>query len=196
MKLTGKVVTLRPLTIEDAAVTLRWRLSRRARFLNRGARTVEEQRAWIASKERAGELNFIIAYKEQPVGTITLHDIVKTQKRACLGRLLVGEQEKVGAAPVAFEAELLLCDYVFEQLSLHKVHGVVMQDNIAMIRTRLYLGWKQDGVLRDDYFYDGLYKNVLVFSILEDEYWAVCRPKLVGLIELFSRFAQETTRTL
>lgn len=188
MKLAGKLVTLRPLTVEDAAITLRWRLSNRARFLQRGARTVEEQRVWISSKLDADEFNFIIEYKGDPVGMIALHDIIRTHKRATTGRLLVGDQGKVARAPVGFEADLLVCDFAFGQLSLHKIHGPVMQDNTAMIRTRLYLGYKQEGILRDHYLEDGVYKNAVLLSILEHEYQAVCRPKLVQLIELLSKF--------
>jgi RimJ/RimL family protein N-acetyltransferase len=186
MKLTGKLVTLRPLVIEDAAITLGWRLSKRARFQQRGAQTEEEQRAWIASKDRTGELNFIIEFKGEPVGMTALHSISQQNRSAMMGRLLIGEQEKVGSAPVFFETELLLCDYVFYQLKMHKLYGEIMEDNIGMIRSRLYLGYKQDGFLRDHFIFNGSYKNSIAVSLLEDEYRTVCRPKLLGFISLFA----------
>jgi diamine N-acetyltransferase len=186
MKLTGKLVTLRPLVIEDAAITLRWRLSKRAQFLQRGAQTEEEQRAWIASKARTGELNFIIEFKGEPVGMTALQEISEQNRSAIMGRLLIGEAEKVGPAPVFFETEVLLCDYAFDQLKLHKLYGEIMEDNIGMIRTRLYLGYKQDGFLRDHFVFNGSYKGAIVVSLLEDEYRTVCRPKLVRLMVLTS----------
>jgi RimJ/RimL family protein N-acetyltransferase len=186
MRLTGKLVTLRPLVIEDAAITLGWRLSKRARFQQRGAQTEEEQRAWIASKDRTGELNFIIEFKGEPVGMTALHSISQQNRSAMMGRLLIGEQEKVGSAPVFFETELLLCDHVFYQLKMHKLYGEIMEDNIGMIRSRLYLGYKQDGFLRDHFIFNGSYKNSIVVSLLEDEYRTVCRPKLLGFISLFA----------
>lgn len=186
MKLTGKLVTLRPLVAEDAAITLRWRLSKRARFLQRGAQTEEEQRAWIASHDRPGELNYIIEFKGQPVGMTALHDISQQNKSAVIGRLLIGEGEKVGSAPVFFEAELLLCDYAFDQLKLHKIYGHIIEDHVGMVRTRLYFGYKQDGFLRDHYFHDGVYKGAVAVSLLEEEYRTVCRPKLVRLLALLA----------
>jgi RimJ/RimL family protein N-acetyltransferase len=186
VKLTGKLVTLRPLVIEDAAITLRWRLSKRARFLQRGAQTEEEQRAWIASQDRTGELNFIIEFKGEPVGMTALHEISQQNRSAIMGRLLIGEEEKVGSAPVFFETELLLCNYAFDQLKLHKIYGQIMEDNVGMIRTRLYLGYKQDGFLRDHFLHNGVYRGAVMVSLLEDEYRAVCRPKLVQLTSLFS----------
>lgn len=186
MKLEGKIATLRPLTLDDAAVTLRWRLSKRGRFLQRGAQTEEEQRAWIASRDRAADLNFIIEFKGEPVGMSALHDISQQNRSAIMGRLLIGEQDKVGSAPVFFETELLLCDYAFDQLKVHKLYGEIMEDNIGMIRTRLYLGYKQDGTLRDHYLFNGSYKDAIAVSLLEEEYRTVCRPKLVELISLFA----------
>jgi diamine N-acetyltransferase len=178
------------LQVEDAELTLHWRHGQRARFLQRGAQTVEAQQTWIAAREQAGDLNFMIEYDRQPVGMIALLEINLRHKTAQMGRLLIGEPEKVGSAPAAFEADLLLCDYAFDTLGLHKVYGDIMEDNVAMIRTRLYLGYKQDGLLREHYVYDGAYKNTVAVSLLENEYRQTCRPKLVQLIDLFAAASQ------
>ena len=188
MILKGRIVTLRPIALEDAEITLRWRQSPRAKFLQGVTRTIEEQKTWIASKQNSEEFNWIIEYKNKPVGMISLHDINHQHRTAIMGRLLIGEQEKVGTAPVAFEAELLLCDLTFEQLGLHRIYGPIMEDNIGMIRTRLYMGWAQEGIFREHYIYDGNYKNAVMFGLLEDEYRTVYRPKLVQFIRLFSNF--------
>jgi len=176
------------MTQEDAEITLHWRQDQRAKFLKKTSKTVEQQRAWIISREQAGDQNFIMEYRGVPVGAIALVDIDHEHQKVELGRELIGEKSKVGSMPVAFETELLLCDYIFDQLGLHKVWGDVMEDNVGMIKTRLYLGYKQDGVLRDHYIYDGVYKNTIEFSLLEDEYRSICRPKLVQLIEFCSNF--------
>lgn len=186
MILKGSICSLRPITIDDAEVTLRWRLSERAKLMQRGATTVDEQRAWIASKLNTGEINCIIEYENVAVGMLALHDINKRHNSAIYGRLLIGEEEIVGNAPVAFEAELLLCDFAFDQLKVHKICGDVVEDNQPMLKLRTYLGYVQDGILRDALNFDGLYKNVHTFSLLEDEYKTKCRPKLVGLIRLLS----------
>lgn len=186
MILKGKVATLRPLTVEDAEVTFKWRQSDRAKLLQRGAQTVEQQRGWIASKVGTSELNFIMEYRERPVGMIALLDISQAHGSAQMGRLLVGEEQWVGKAPVAFEAELMLCDHAFEVMKLHKVYGDIMEDNHGMLKMRRYLGYSQDGILRHHYNYDGVYKNTVAVSILEEEYRSVCRPKLQQLIAMFS----------
>lgn len=186
MVLTGKITTLRPITIDDAEITLKWRLSNRAKMLQRGAQTIEEQASWIANKLNTDELNFIIEYKNRPVGMIALHDINSTHKSAQMGRLLIGEEEWVDKAPVAFEADLMLCDYAFNVLNMHKLYGDVMEENHGMIKTRLYLGYNKDGVLREHYLSDGVYKNTVAVSLLEEEYRTTCRPKLIQLITILS----------
>jgi len=188
MELKGKFTILRPLTIYDAQITLQWRLSDRARLLNRGAQTVEQQKNWIVVREAAGDLNFIIEYRQSPVGMIALHDISTTHHNAIIGRLLIGEQSVVGNAPVAFEAEVLLLDYVFKTLGLHKISGDIREDNKGVIKLRSYLGYHQDGILRDYIYDNGKYINGIMVSILENEYWKVCRPKLVGMIDLLSKY--------
>lgn len=186
MTLKGKLATLRPITEDDAEITLVWRTGDRAKFLQRGAKTIDEQRAWIVAKLETNEFNFVIEYKEKPVGMIALHDINQTHKSLQMGRLLIGEEQWVGKAPVAFESEILLCDYAFDVLKMHKMYGDVMEDNHGMLKTRAYLGYKQDGILRDHYNYDGVYKNTVAISLLEEEYRSVCRPKLVQLISTLS----------
>ena len=190
MILKGRLATLRPITEDDAKITLAWRQSDRAKLLQRGAQTIDEQRAWIAAKLKTNELNFIIEYKDKPAGMIALHDISQIHKSVQMGRLLVGEEKLVGKVPVAFEADLLLCDYAFDVLKMHKIYGDVMEDNHGMIKTRFYLGYKQDGILRDHYIFDGVYKNTVALSILEEEYRTICRPKLVQLIHTLSRYEQ------
>jgi RimJ/RimL family protein N-acetyltransferase len=187
--LSGSLVTLRPLTVDDAAITLRWRLGGRAKYMQEGARTENDQRAWIAAHaNEPGGYTFIQEYRGAPVGMVALQQIDSVNRSTVMGRLLIGEPELVGTAPVFFESEILLCDFVFDRLEMHKIYGEIMEDNIGMIRTRLYLGYRQDGLLRDHYFVRGAFRNAVAVSLLETEYRRVARPKLVQMISFLSRF--------
>lgn len=190
MILQGKITSLRPITPNDAEITLAWRLGSRAKLMQLGSQTVEQQQAWISAKLMTDELNFIMEYKNRPVGMIALLDINRQHKSIQMGRLLIGEEEFVGQAPVGFEAELLLCDYAFDVLGMHKLYGDVVEDNRSMLKMRLYLGYKQDGFLRDHLNFLGVYKGVHALSLLEDEYRASCRPKLLQLIEMMDKYSK------
>lgn len=185
--MTGSFVTLRPLAVDDAAVTLEWRLGERAAHLRAGARTEAEQRNWIAAHTGSdSEFNFIIEYSGAPVGMVALHDVNNRDRSIVMGRLLIGEPKRVGSAPVFFETELLLCDFAFNELRMHKIYGEIMESNVGMVRTRSFLGYHRDGLLRDHYFHNGEFRNAVVVSLLEDEYRNVCRPKLLQMITLSS----------
>ena len=75
MELHGQYVVLRPLRVDDAELTLTWRLSDRAELLNTGALSVAEQAEWIASRPKT-ELNFVIELRSgKPVGMLSLVSI-------------------------------------------------------------------------------------------------------------------------
>lgn len=186
MILNGNIVRLRPLVEDDAEITLRWRQSDRARFLKRTPKTVQQQREWIVSRATLGDLNFVIEYLGTPVGAISIVDINREYRRCEMGRELIGEREIAGTAPVVWETELLLCDYIFGELGMHQIHGDVMVENTGMIKVRMYLGYHQDGILRDFYVYDGIYKDTVLLSLMDSEYQSVCRPTLKRLIDFCS----------
>jgi len=185
MLLEGRFAKLRPLEIADAQITLKWRLSERAKFLQSGAKTVEQQENWIRDAlNRSNEITYILEFNGMPVGMCAICNINYNHRNCSLERLLIGEKELVGNIPVAFESELLLCDYIFNQMKMHKIYGDIMEDNKDMIKFRKYLGYSFNGVLRDHYIFNGKFKNTLLVSLSEKEYLDKCRPRLIGLIKL------------
>lgn len=188
MILTGQFAKLRPIAVTDAAITLKWRLSDRAKFMQSGAKTVAEQENWIISAlKKENEITFIIEFNDIPVGMFAICNINKVYRHCSIERLLIGEKETVGTYPIAFESELLLCDYIFNKLNMHKINGDIMEDNKNMIKFRKYLGYSFDGVLRDQYIINNEFKSTLLVSVFESEYLNKCRNRLLGLIKL-SRF--------
>jgi RimJ/RimL family protein N-acetyltransferase len=134
MELHGQYVVLRPLRVGDAELTLGWRESDRASLLNRGATSVAEQAAWIASRPNT-ELNFVIQLRSgQPVGMLSLVSIDEVNRRAESARFLIGDPDSVKGLPVAVEAMKLLYELVFDELELHRVYGTVVADNRLMIK--------------------------------------------------------------
>lgn len=183
MILEGKYVTLRPLQPEDAARTLAWRNSKRAKFLNRGSQTVEQQKNWIETSRKCGNLDFIMEHNGEPVGMISLYDI-NTRHNFCeMGRLLIGEPVKVGVKPVVFEAERLILDYAFNDLGVHTVIGDVVSGNKKVVKLREYLKWHFDGIRPEHFFMDGLYYDQILISLTLEQY-----SKQKGTREILSEF--------
>src|SRR5664279_4973979 len=126
MILTSSNVVLRPLSVDDAETTQKWRTSPRAFLLNKGAQNVEQQKVWIASRALLPEYNFVMEVAGQPVGMISLVDID-------LAHLRVGEEKAVRGIPVALEAVQLLYGMAFDKLRLRKLWGPIASENKQMI---------------------------------------------------------------
>jgi diamine N-acetyltransferase len=182
MELHGQYVVLRPLQVADAELTLAWRLNDRAALLNRGATTVAEQAAWIASRP-SSELNFVIELRSgKPVGTLSLVSIDETNRRAEPARFLIGEPDAVRGIPVAVEAMKLMYELVFDQMKLIRVHGTIAADNGLMIKWQKFLGMKEEGRLRRHYFIGGQFRDAIYVGMLLDEYRTIALPRMNALI--------------
>jgi RimJ/RimL family protein N-acetyltransferase len=178
----GRYTVLRPIRVEDAELTLRWRLDERAVLLNRGASTVAEQAAWIASRPST-EFNFVIELASgKPVGMLSLTNVDQANRRAEPGRFLIGEPEAVRGFPVAVEAMKLLYEFAFDGLKLHRVHGTVVAENRLMLKWQRYLGMSDEGVLRQHYLIGGTYRDAICLAMLEDEFRSRALPRMNALI--------------
>jgi RimJ/RimL family protein N-acetyltransferase len=187
--LVGRFVFLRPLQVEDAERTFRWRQGDRGALVNRGARTVEEQAAWIASRPRS-EYNFVIEVPGRgPVGMVSLVGIDPAHRHAEPGRFLIGEPDAVRGIPAAVEAMMLIYELAFDRLGLQRVHGTVAADNTLMIKWQKYLGMKEEGRLRSHYFLGGKFQDAVCLGLLEPEYRQVTLPRMRALIAAARREA-------
>ncbi|MDA9152656.1 GNAT family N-acetyltransferase [Planktomarina temperata] len=181
--LKGSFVCLQPLRVDDAEITFGWRHSDRAKLLNMGAQTLDQQRSWIASRPES-ERNFIITLQSgDPIGMLSLGDIDLVNSRAEPGRFLIGEEEKVRGIPVAAEAMFLLYQFAFEQCKLRRLFGKVASDNRRMIKWQLFMGMQKEGCLRQHYFIDGHFQDAIIFGLLEEEYRKVATPRLQAMIK-------------
>lgn len=182
--LEGRHVVLRPLRVEDAELTLAWRLGDRTAHLNRGAQTLAEQTAWIESRP-GDEVNFVIELRSgQPVGMISLIGIDTLHKRAEPARFLIGEPAAVKGIPAAVEALKLLYQLAFDELKLQRIYGTVAADNHLMIKWHKSLGMQEEGRLRRHFFLGGHFQDAVCVGLLEDEYRALTLPRMNALIRV------------
>lgn len=182
LTLSGEFVDLVPLTPAHAALTLAWRQSARAANLNRGAATVEQQAAWIASRPEA-EYNFIIRLKDgREVGMVSVSGIDTAHGHCEPGRFLIGDEDAVRGIPAAVEAMKLVYELVFDRLGLQRIYGTVASDNTLMIKWQKFLGMKEEGRMRRHYFINGHYQDAVWMGMLVEEYRSQALPRMNSLI--------------
>ncbi len=180
----GDFIGLRRITPEDAEITLGWRRSANASLLSAGSQTLEEQRVWIATRPES-EINWMIVLKGtgQPIGMISLVGGNKVHNHVEVGRFLIGERKAVEGVPVAFEAMKLMYEVAFNRLGYKRVWGLTAEDNPAMTRFHKYLGWTEEGRLREHLVLDGRRQDAICLGILEQEYRDIALPRINVMIK-------------
>jgi RimJ/RimL family protein N-acetyltransferase len=170
--LVGKNVYLRPATAEDVANTYHWHLmsdpalqsSRPHAFLT-AAEAAENYR----KKEKTADeqLFVIVALKEKtPVGVIRYFNWNNLNRSAELGLLTDPDQRRKGHG---HEAVRLLARYLFQMRDLNKVHAQTSSLNKAAVGLLEKAGFKRDGVLRHQFFYNGEFHDGYIYSLLRFE---------------------------
>ena len=68
------------------------------------------------------------------------------------------------------EAVLLLLDYAFGALALHRISIGVVGFNERALRFYEKIGFQREGIQRDGYFHNHQFSDFIMMSILEDDY--------------------------
>lgn len=133
--------------------------------------TLESHRKWFEDYKQLGNRKeFLIFVRDiyKPIGTVGLSLIDKHNKKAEYG-IIIGEKEYMGKG-YAKEASTLILSYAFNDLLLNKIYLRVFEDNYRATKMYESIGFKLDGLLRQDIIKKGVYKNVIEMSILKEEW--------------------------
>lgn len=172
--LRGKRVILRPVERADLLNIVNWRNQPHvlAGLFSHRPISLAQQEQWFASYlSKQDEMLFIIEVMESrtPIGTIGLTNIDFRNQQAELGRLLIGEEAYLRQG-YATEATLVLLDYAFSELNLHRVYLKVLADNEPAVRLYLRCHFRIEGRCRDANFSGGRFHDVLIMAVLDQEY--------------------------
>lgn len=121
----------------------------------------------------SGIKGFIIAHKEteEYIGQIDLIKIDWVNRVGTLG-IVIGTTEYLGRG-YGTEAIKLIQKFAFNRLNLHKLDLEVRAYNERAIRCYKKCGFKEEGRIRENYFFDGKYTDTLFMGILKSEYEAM-----------------------
>ena len=171
----GNCVTLRPITLSDTPLIVRWRNSNfvRNNFLYRGEFTEEVHNNWLETKVATGEVvQFIIEKDENgnkiPVGSVYLRDIDRENSSAEFG-IFIGEESALGKG-IGSESAKLVLDFAHNQLGLHRVFLRLLADNISAYKAYRKAGFISEGIFRDMKKIDGKYKDIMFMSSIRTEF--------------------------
>lgn len=175
MKLEGRHIYLRPIALSDADGAYPSWLNNPevCRYNSHGETlyTKEMAQSYIKSvMENPHTAVFAICLRadERHVGNIALQQISLKNRNAELA-ILIGEPSVYGSG-IGFEASLLLFDYGFNTLCLHRIYCGTHHENKGMRSLAEKLGMTQEGYRREALFKNGQFADIVEYGILNHDY--------------------------
>ncbi len=110
---------------------------------------------------------FIIEYKNQNAGDIILTGLETQYRRGEFGISVHPEFQGNSIGTISLQ---LILKYGFEAQNLHKIRGGYLEGNIASRRIMEKNGFREEGRERHYKYVDGVWRDVIWMSILENEY--------------------------
>ncbi len=89
--------------------------------------------------------------------------------RSAESHILIGNKEYWGKG-YAIEALTEILKYGFNERGLNRVEARINSDNIASLKMHEKCGYVKEGVLRQALFKNGQFKDVVIMSILKEEF--------------------------
>lgn len=131
--------------------------------------TVSQHRIWYDKYSSDDtRIEFIMISKDNgfKIGTIGLSSIDYKNQKAEFG-ILIGERQERGKG-LAYEASNAVLNYAISELNLHKIKLEVFSDNILAIKLYTKLGFKEEGILRQEIFKKAAFKDVTIMALLKE----------------------------
>ncbi|MFJ8261826.1 GNAT family N-acetyltransferase [Rummeliibacillus sp. NPDC094406] len=101
------------------------------------------------------------------IGNILLH--TNQKHHSGFFQIYIGEAQERGKGYAKQALQYALTEF-FERLDINRIWLKVFEENKTAIHIYKSIGFKQEGVERESFYYQGNYKNQLVFSILKEEW--------------------------
>lgn len=167
-------VYLRALEPEDYKTSIHWRKDDETWALLGGTKYfVSEayEKKWVEDaifSQSDIKLAICDTKSDSYIGNIYLNKIDKIHRSAIIG-ILIGEKE-YRSKGYGREATLLMLKYAFQELGLHRISALILEENIPSRKMFEKLGFVQEGIYRDSLFKCGSYKNQVVVSLLSSEF--------------------------
>lgn len=159
---------VRPMTRDDLKLVLAWRNHPEVRryMYTQHEIDMEEHQRWFDRTVKDPRKHLLLyGYDEHPLGFVNF-SVVRDGGIAEWGFYTSPEAPKGSGRKLGW----LALEYAFERLDFHKVCGETLGGNERSIRMHSLLGFKQEGVMRDQYFDGEQYHHVVCFGLLRSEW--------------------------
>lgn len=173
--ISGKRIRLRAIEFNDLPLLVEWRNnpSIYVNFYEHEPLSLAMQQRWFEKFLQRTNEKFWIAetcQDSKPIGNIALINIDFRNRKAEIGRVLIASPDH-SSGGYGLEMLNLLLEYSFEHLNLNRLYLDVFAENSTAIEFYQNAGFIKEGCYRQHIFARGTYRDVLVFSMLSNEYF-------------------------
>ena len=131
--------------------------------------SIEGTERWFDSHQgETTRYDAVIEADGVPVGTIGLLSIDRKNSKAEY-YIAMGETAYKGKG-VAKEASRLILAYGFEELGLNRIYLFTEADNIAAQKLFERVGFKREGILKQDVYSHGAFADRIAYGFLKEEW--------------------------
>lgn len=172
----GDKVYLVPIEREDLELLRTWRNQPNFRKYFREYREIskEMQEKWYEAKVLGDPSTIMFAIRrtkdDSLLGCCGLCYINWVHRNADLSLYIGYENAYIDNEGFAKEACQLMFAYGYDELGLRKIWTEIYEFDTPKFELYTELGFHQDGILRDQYFYEGRFWNSRMLSLLSDEF--------------------------
>ncbi|MFH1473258.1 MAG: GNAT family protein [bacterium] len=170
--LVGRKVNLRPFSRAEIPILTRWINDPEVReFIAAILPQTEKQEEEWFNKLGIDDKNIILGIETKEgvlIGSMGIHKI-NWQDRICITGALIGEKEYWGKG-YGTDAKMVILDYIFNTLNLHKVCSAVIAYNKRSLHYSLRCGYKIEGRRRKHIFKKGRYWNLIELGLFKEEW--------------------------
>ena len=164
----NKPCTIRKVSEADLKQILEWRnhLEVRQFMLNRNVISLREHIQWFARMSKdPNKRMYIVEELGKPLGFVQFDN-------ACAGGVSNWGFYAVPNSPkgTGMKIGIAVLNHAFLDLQLHKVCGQAIATNEASIKFHNRLGFRQEGVLREQHRFNDCYHTMVCFGLLASEW--------------------------
>lgn len=165
---------LRCIVAADAAELYYLRTNKEVlQFLDRHPLTSEKEassfiKVILSHLEKNEGILWVITFKDDPdkmIGTIGYWRIVKEHYRAEIGYLLRPDQWGKGIMKEAIEK---VSTYGFREMGLHSIEANINPGNVASAALLTKCGFEKEGYFRESYYYNGVFSDAAIYSLVHN----------------------------
>lgn len=168
------MLTFRKLEEQDLELVLDWRTSEHVTqyMYTDIEKNMNHQRKWFDRISQDGtQYYWIIQYKGQPIGLISLNQIDRVHNKATFG-YYIGD---LNYSIIAGRIHPYLYNFAFFELGLNKLYAEVMEGNDGMMKMHLHYGFTHTATFKDHIYKYGKHHDVEYFELLASTWKNDCK---------------------